>query len=323
MQQVITGIQATGAPHLGNVVGAIRPAVETGRQSRRPPIYIVADVHSMLTIHDGDVRKENVRRVAAAWLAFGAGDAGGVLYRQSRVPRLCEVAIYLAAVAPYDRFAQAHSFTVKLGAGYEPTVWDMSHPTLMSADLLACGATHVPVGKDSREHIDIVRDVAERFNARHGPVFLAPSGVIDCAAETVPGTDGRKMSKSYSNDIDVFADEDAIRARIATIPSPHERPAADPQIAASVMKRLLVAVCGNGARDDIDAFLTDPASTWEEARDRLTHEIVVRFAEARARYRAFLDDPATIEAKLKEGEAHVRAIVDDRVETMRKALGFA
>lgn len=323
MQQVITGIQATGAPHLGNVVGAIRPAVATGRQSRRPPIYIVADLHSMLTIHDGAVRKRNVQSVAAAWLAFGAGDAGGKLYRQSRVPRLCEMALHLATVAPYERFARAHSFTVKLVDGYEPTVFDMSHPTLMSSDLLACGATHVPVGTDSREHIDIVRDLAARFNARHGAVFTQPAGVIDCATETVPGTDGRKMSKSYGNDISVFDEEDAIRARLAAIAPTHERPADDPEIARTPLRRLLVAVCGHAAAAEVDAFLADPALTWAQARDRLATEILHRFAEPKARYRAFLDDPGAIEAKLQEGEAHVRGLVDEKLEAVRARLGFA
>jgi tryptophanyl-tRNA synthetase len=304
MKQVATGIQTTGAPHLGNIVGAIRPAIAAGGASERAPVYVVADMHSMLSVQDPVARKENILRVTAAWMAFGASDRG-MMYRQSRIPELSEIAMLLAGTA---------DMRMAMEGELKAQVFASMHPVLMSADLLMLGTTHVPVGQDSTGHIEIVRDTAQRFNAVYGPVLEVPTGLIDRNRPTLPGVDGRKMSKSFGNTIDVLCPPDEIRARVNAIVVPERAGTPAAAEAPPVVREILTAM---GRLDS----LPDRASP-QQAKDALADLLVDDFREERARFAALMADSAALIATLEDSEAQVAAIAGRTLDRMRVAMGM-
>jgi tryptophanyl-tRNA synthetase len=307
MKQIATGIQTTGSPHLGNIVGAIQPAIAASRGGDNPAVFIIADMHSMLTVRSREARLVNTRRVAAAWIAFGASE-NGIMYRQSRIPELSEIAMLLSGTA---------SMTKVMEGGLKPEVFTNIHPVLMTADLLMVGTTHVPVGIDSHEHIEIVRDTAARFNDVYGPLFAIPEGVFGEGRPTVPGTDGRKMSKAFDNCIDVLDEPKAIAAAIARIEDQVTAGAAGETAPPSSIIMDIASAIGR-ADHFASASLTDTS-----AKARLGEILVEDFRLERARFCELMAAPDYLGEILAAGEEKISVMAGQTLHKMRNAMGMA
>ena len=214
MARILTGIQSTGAPHLGNLLGAIRPAIDLAHQDDNESFLFIADMHSLTQIKGGSELRENTYAVAAAWLAFGLDTNRTVFYRQSDVAEVTELAWYLNCFFPYQRLTLAHSFKDKSDRLEDVNSGLFSYPMLMAADILLYDADFVPVGKDQLQHLEMTRDVASRFNHKMGETFVVPKELIRENTQLVPGVDGGKMSKSKGNTINVFDDPKALKKYI-------------------------------------------------------------------------------------------------------------
>ncbi|NQZ77471.1 MAG: tryptophan--tRNA ligase, partial [Ekhidna sp.] len=204
MARILTGIQSSGKPHLGNLLGAIMPAIELSKNKDNESFFFIADLHSLTTIKDSKQRIENTNAVAAAWLACGFDTSTNTFYRQSRVPACCELTWYLNCFTPFPMLANAHSFKDKSDKLADVNAGLFDYPVLMASDILLYDANFVPVGKDQKQHLEMTRDIASSFNHQFGETFTIPEALIDDHVMTIPGTDGQKMSKSYGNIIDIF-----------------------------------------------------------------------------------------------------------------------
>nr|MCU0399357.1 tryptophan--tRNA ligase [Cyclobacteriaceae bacterium] len=219
MTRILTGIQSSGRPHLGNLLGAIIPAIKLSKNPDNESFFFIADLHSLTTIKDSQVRSDNVRAVAAAWLAFGFDVEKNYLYRQSRIPEVCELAWYLNCFTPFPMLANAHSFKDKADRLSDVNAGLFTYPVLMTADIILYDANVVPVGKDQKQHLEMARDIATSFNLQYGETFVIPEARIEEHLMVIPGTDGQKMSKSYGNIIDIFLPDKQLLKQIKSIVS--------------------------------------------------------------------------------------------------------
>jgi len=217
MARILTGIQSTGTPHLGNILGAIVPAINLSKESANETFLFIADLHSLTQIKDGETLRENTLSVAATWLAFGLDTDRVVFYRQSDVTQTAELTWYLSCFFPYQRLTLAHSFKDKADRLEDVNAGLFTYPMLMAADILLYDVNFVPVGKDQLQHIEITRDVASKFNHQMGETFVLPEGKVEEDTMLIPGTDGHKMSKSRGNIINIFLDDKALRKQIMSI----------------------------------------------------------------------------------------------------------
>ncbi|RZK28064.1 MAG: tryptophan--tRNA ligase, partial [Hymenobacter sp.] len=217
MSRILTGIQSTGRPHLGNLLGAILPAIELSKNPANESLYFIADLHSLTTVRDPSVLRANTYAVAAAWLACGFDTEKNLFYRQSDVPQVTELTWYLSCFTPYPMLANAHSFKDKSDKLSDVNAGLFTYPVLMAADILLYNAEVVPVGKDQIQHLEIARDIAKAFNNRYGDTLVEPQARVDAELMTIPGLDGQKMSKSYGNIIDVFAPEKELLKTVRSI----------------------------------------------------------------------------------------------------------
>ena len=217
MARILTGIQSSGRPHLGNLLGAILPAIELSQNSNNESFFFIADLHSLTTIKDAEVRRQNVNEVAAAWMACGFDTDRHTFYRQSRVGEVCELTWFLSCYTPFPMLANAHSFKDKSDKLSDVNAGLFTYPVLMASDILLYDAEIVPVGKDQKQHLEMTRDIATSFNHHYGETFVVPEAQIDEQLMTIPGTDGQKMSKSYGNTLDVFLPEKQLRKQVMSI----------------------------------------------------------------------------------------------------------
>ena len=217
MARILTGVQSTGTPHLGNLLGAVLPAIAMADQPKNESFLFIADLHSLTQIKDGDLLREHTFNTAAAWLACGLDTDKTVFYKQSDVSQVTELSWYLNCFFPYQRLTLAHSFKDKTDHLSDVNAGLFSYPMLMAADILLYDAEIVPVGKDQLQHLEMTRDVAARFNNQQGETFVLPKAQIQKDAQIIPGTDGQKMSKSKNNTINVFLPEKKLRKQIMGI----------------------------------------------------------------------------------------------------------
>ena len=217
MTRILTGIQSSGKPHLGNILGAIKPSIELSKNSKNDSLFFIADLHSLINIKDSKVRNENTLAIAASWIAMGFDYEKNYFYRQSKITQVCELAWYLNCFTPYPMLSNSHSFKDKSDNLSDINSGLFTYPVLMAADILLYDSKIVPVGKDQKQHLEITRDIAKSFNHNYGDTFIIPESKIDKDVQTIPGTDGRKMSKTYKNTIDIFADEKSLKKQIMSI----------------------------------------------------------------------------------------------------------
>ncbi len=322
MSRILTGIQSSGRPHLGNLLGAIIPAIKLSQEPGNESFFFIADLHSLISIKDAAARKENTRAVAAAWLAFGFDIEKNVLYRQSHIPEVCELTWYLNCITPFPMLANAHSFKDKSDRLADVNAGLFTYPVLMTADIILYDAHYVPVGKDQKQHLEMARDIASTFNALYGETFVVPEAKIEEQVMTVPGTDGQKMSKSYGNFIDPFLPDKALHKQVMSIitdSTPMEAPKnpdadnvfalykllASPEQTQSMKSKYLAGNYGYG-----------------HAKQELFELMVSHYAEPRKAFDFYLSNPEELENKLLRGEERARVIAQDVIGRVRKKLGF-
>ncbi len=323
MARILTGIQSSGKPHLGNLLGAIIPAIKLSQQSGNESFFFIADLHSLTSIKDAATRTSNVNAVAAAWLAFGFDLEKNYMYRQSRIPEVCELTWYLNCFTPFPMLANAHSFKDKSEKLADVNAGLFTYPVLMTADIILYDAQYVPVGKDQRQHVEIARDIASTFNNLYGETFVLPESKIEEQVMTVPGTDGQKMSKSYGNTIDIFLTDKELKKQvlgIVTDSTPLETPKnPDTDNVFAIYNLLATEEEKNTMRNK---YLGGNYG-YGHAKQELYELIVKRFFKEREAFNFYISNLPELNKKLEQGEAKARIIAREVLQRVRKKLGFA
>ena len=325
MSKILTGIQSTGTPHLGNLLGAIIPAIELSNKPENESFLFIADLHSITQIKDGATLRANTYSTAAAWLACGLNVNKVIFYRQSDVPQTAELAWYLSCFFPYQRLTLAHSFKDKSDRLEDVNAGLFSYPMLMAADILLYDAQFVPVGKDQLQHIEITRDVAARFNHQMGETFVLPESYIQEDTKYVPGTNGGKMSKSANNIINIFLDDKALRKQIMSIESdstPLEEPKNPDTCNIFAIYKLLASesqllkMRENYANANADYG-------YGHAKQELFELIIDKFKTEREKYNYYMNNLQEIDQELFRGAEKAALIANGVLKRVRQKLGFS
>ena len=322
MSRILTGVQSTGTPHLGNLLGAILPAIKMANDSKNESFLFIADMHSLTQIKDGNLLRENTYSTAAAWLACGLDINKTVFYRQSDIPEVTELTWYLSCYFPYQRLTLAHSFKDKAGRLADVNTGLFTYPMLMAADILLYDAEIIPVGKDQLQHIEMTRDIASRFNNLMGKTFIEPEAKIEKHAMLVPGTDGTKMSSSKNNFINIFLPEKKLRKQIMGIKT-DSKALEEPK---------------NPDTDNVFALYKLVASEEQIAEMRIKYEagnygyghakqelyelILDKFAVIRERYNHFMENRNEIDEALAIGAKKARKVAQDVLTRTREKIGY-
>lgn len=325
MAKVLTGIQSTGTPHLGNILGAILPAIRLSEVSDNETFLFIADLHSITQIKDGDLLRNNTLSVAATWLACGLNTDKVVFYRQSDVPQTAELSWYLSCFFPFQRLTLAHSFKDKADRLEDVNAGLFSYPMLMAADILLYDVNFVPVGKDQLQHIEITRDVAARFNHQMGDTFVLPEPKVQEDTMLIPGIDGHKMSKSRNNTINIFLDDKPLRKQIMSIETdstPLEAPK-NPETCKIFALYKILATPEQTAQMRIKYENAAGDYGYGHAKQELFELVVDRFSDVRDKYRYFMAHPEEVETLLLEGAAKASKVADGVLQRVRQKLGFA
>jgi len=329
--RVLTGITTTGTPHLGNYVGAIRPAVEASRRDDVDAFYFMADYHALIKSDDAARIERSRLEIAATWLAAGLDPARVTFYRQSDIPEIPELTWFLTCVASKGMLNRAHAYKAAVDRNTEAgedadagiTAGLYMYPVLMAADILAFDAHKVPVGRDQIQHIEMARDLGQRFNHIHGrEFFVLPEALIEEQVATLPGLDGRKMSKSYDNTIPLFAGgKKQLRETIMRIVTDSRLPGEPKDPDNSALFTIFRAFAGDIETAAFRQALLDGLG-WGEAKQVLYERIESDVAPMRERYEAFMADPAAIEVILQQGAQKARAIATPKIKALREVLGL-
>ncbi len=323
MARILTGIQSTGVPHLGNALGAIEPGIEMSQDPGNESFFFIADLHSLTALKDAAKRRENVYAVAASWLALGFDVENNFFYRQSDIPEVTELTWYLSCFTPYPMLANAHSFKDKSDRLSDVNAGLFTYPVLMAADILLYDADQVPVGKDQKQHLEMTRDMAGALNNAVGKEILKlPESVIRDSVKTVPGTDGQKMSKSYGNTIDIFAPAKVLKKQvmgILTDSTPLEEPKDPDTCHVFALYQLLAD------EDQIAEMRQNYLGGnygYGHAKKALLELINTKYASARERYQSLMESPEEIEQYLQVGAEKVRPIAREVLSRVKRSLGF-
>jgi tryptophanyl-tRNA synthetase len=323
MARILTGIQSTGVPHLGNILGAIVPAIEMSNNPKNDSFLFIADMHSLTTVTDTKLLKENTYSVAAAWLAFGLNTDKTVFYRQSDVPEVSELTWYLCCIAPYPMLANAHSFKEKSNRLSEVKAGLFIYPVLMAADIIMYDAQYVPTGKDQLQHLEITRDLAISFNNRYGETFVIPEATTTEEVMLIPGIDGQKMSKSYNNTINIFLPDKDLRKvimKIVTDATPVEQPK-NPDTCTVFKLYSLVA-----EKDEIEEMRQNylrGGYGYGQAKEALFQTLVEKFSKERELYNHYMSNKNELAKKLKQGEDKARLVATKTLKRVREKLGYS
>lgn len=323
MTRVLSGIQSTGTPHLGNLLGAIIPAIRMAHESNNESFLFIANFHSLTAIKDGAVLRENTYGAAAAWLACGLDPEKTVFYRQSDVPEVTELMWYLLCYFQHNRLALAHAFKDKSSKTMDVNAGLFSYPMLMAADILLYDANEIPVGKDQMQHIEITRDVAQRINAHTGKeLFVLPEAKIDEDIMLIPGTDGGKMSKSRGNFINVFLPEKQLRKQVMTIQT-DSTPMEDPKDPANCnVFRIFSLIATEKQTEELAAKYKAGNFGYGHAKQALYELILVKFKEERIRFDYYMNNRAEIDKILLEGAAKARKVAQETLKRVRVEMGY-
>ncbi len=322
MARILTGIQSTGTPHLGNILGAILPAIEMSNKEDNNSFFFIADMHSLTQIKDAKELRENTLSVAATWLAFGLDIEKVVFYRQSDVPETAELSWYLSCFFPYQRLTLAHSFKDKADRLDDVNAGLFSYPMLMAADILLYNAEIVPVGKDQLQHIEMTRDVASRFHAKMGEVFVLPEGVVQENTMLIPGTDGAKMSKSKGNTINLFLPEKQLRKQIMSIKT-DSKGIDDIKIPDECNVFGLYKLLAS--EEQIVQMKANYYGTnygYGHAKQELFDLIITKYSGQRGKYDTLISQPEKIEEALKLGAEKARKVARSVLARVRESLGY-
>ncbi len=322
MSRILTGIQSSGRPHLGNLLGAIIPAIKLSKLPGNESLFFIADLHSLTTIKNAQQRIDNVNAVAAAWLAFGFDIEHNLLYRQSRIPEVCELTWYLSCFTPFPMLGKAHSFKDKSDRLADVNAGLFTYPVLMTADIILYNAHYVPVGKDQKQHLEMARDIASGFNAIYGETFVVPEAKIEEQVMTVPGTDGQKMSKSYGNTIDIFLTDKELKKQVMSIvtdSTPMEAPKnPDTDNVFAIYKLLASAEQISSLR----AKYLAGNFGYGHAKQELFELIVSKYKNEREAFNFYMSNLPELEKKLLQCEAKATEIAREVLGRVRTKLGY-
>lgn len=322
MARILTGVQSTGTPHLGNLLGAIIPAIEMANRPENESFLFIANLHSLTQIKKAADLRENTYSTAATWLAFGLDIEKTVFYRQSDIPQVTELSWYLSCFYPYQRLTLAHSFKDKADRLEDVNSGLFSYPMLMAADILLYDAEIVPVGKDQLQHVEMTRDVASRFHAQMGETFVIPEAKVQEETKYIPGTDGDKMSKSKGNTINLFLPDKQLRKQIMGIETdstPLEEPKNPDTCNVFALYKLLAE------KDQIEELRNSYLAGnygYGHAKQALFELIVQKFEKERKLYNYYMDHPEEIDAALKKGAQKASKFANEVLKRVRTKLGY-
>jgi tryptophanyl-tRNA synthetase len=322
MARILTGVQSTGTPHLGNILGAILPAIKMSNDSKNDSFLFIADLHSLTQIKNAEILRQNTLSTAATWLAFGLDIEKTVFYKQSDVPQATELAWYLSCFFPFSRLELAHSFKDKASRLEDVNGGLFSYPMLMAADILLYDANIIPVGKDQLQHIEMTRDVASRFHAKMGETFVLPEAKIQEQTKLIPGIDGQKMSKSKNNVINIFQNDKALRKQIMSIQTdstPLEAPKDWKTCNCFAIYSLLAS------KEEVKIMKSNYEAGgygYGHAKQALFDLICKTFSGERSRYSHYMSQPEEVEKALAVGAKKATAVANNVLNRVRKKLGY-
>ncbi len=322
MARILTGIQSTGVPHLGNILGAIVPAIQMAKDPANDSFLFIADMHSLTQIKNGELLRKNTYAIAAAWLAFGLDINKTVFYRQSDIPQTAELAWYLSCFFPYQRLTLAHSFKDKADRLDDVNAGIFTYPMLMAADILLYDADIVPVGKDQLQHLEMTRDVASRFHTQMGETFVLPQAKVHEETMYVPGTDGEKMSKSRGNLIDIFQADKPLRKQImgiVTDSTPMEDPKDPTHDNVFALYKLLAS---QEQIEEMSANYLAGNYGYGHAKQALFELIVEKFAEPREKFDYYMNHLSEVDDALAHGAEKARKVANEVLAKVREKLGY-
>lgn len=322
MSRILTGVQSTGTPHLGNLLGAIIPAIELANDPKNESFLFIANLHSLTQIKDAQVLRENTYSTAATWLAFGLDIEKTVFYRQSDVPQTAELSWYLSCFFPYQRLTLAHSFKDKADRLEDVNSGLFTYPMLMAADILLYDAEIVPVGKDQLQHLEMTRDVASRFHAKMGETFVMPEAQVAESTMYVPGTDGAKMSKSKGNIINLFLPDKKLRKQVMAIQT-DSTPLEDPKDPENDnVFNLYKLVATKEETEEMRQRYLEGGYGYGHAKQALYEVLITRFKEEREKYNFYMENPHKIDEALAFGAEKARKTADEVLQRVREKLGY-
>ncbi|MDX2246922.1 MAG: tryptophan--tRNA ligase [Bacteroidia bacterium] len=323
MSRILTGIQSTGVPHLGNLLGAIIPAIRLSADPQNDSFLFIADMHSLTTIHDGKTIRENTYATAAAWLACGLDTDKTVFYRQSDVPEVTELMWYLGCFMPYSRLKLAHSFKDKSDRMDLVNSGLFSYPVLMAADILLYDSEIVPVGKDQKQHLEFTRDMAEAVNRTYGDdTLVLPDAKIDETVMVIPGIDGEKMSKSRNNTIVIFDNDKELKKQVMNIvtdSTPLEAPKNPDTCNVFALYKLLASP--EQTAEMRENYLRGGYG-YGHAKKALLELIMTQFEKERAMFNHYMNNLPEVDKKLAEGAAKARAVAKPVLTRVRERMGY-
>ena len=322
MARILTGVQSTGTPHLGNLLGAVLPAIKMAKETTDDSFLFIADMHSLTQIKKGEILRDNTLSTAATWLACGLDIEKTHFYKQSDINEVTELTWYLNCFFPYQRLTLAHSFKDKSEDLSDVNTGLFTYPMLMAADILLYDAEIVPVGKDQLQHIEITRDVASRFNHQMGETFVIPEAKIEADTQYVPGTDGQKMSKSKRNTIDVFLPEKNLRKQIMSIQT-DSIPIEDPKDPESCNVFSLYSILASKSETEIlkEKYLQGGLG-YGQAKQEVFDLILTRFSDERNKYNYFIQNPTVVNLALSKGAEKARKVAKEVLLRVRKKIGY-
>jgi tryptophanyl-tRNA synthetase len=323
MNKILTGIQSTNVPHLGNILGAILPAIELSKQANTQSLLFIADMHSLTSIKDPDFIRKSTLAVAATWLAFGVDTQKTIFYRQSRVPQVTELAWYLNCFTPFPMLANAHSYKDKSDRLSDVNAGLFTYPVLMAADILLYDANKVPVGKDQVQHLEITSDIAKAFNNKVGQeIFILPEALTDDRVMIIPGTDGQKMSKSRNNFINIFLPENELKKvvmNIITDSTPLEEPKNPDTCNAFKLFQLLASE--QNTQTMRQNYLKGGYG-YGHAKKELLELILSKYKTERLEYNRLIGAPNVLEKELAIGEAKANDLANQKLKQVRNVVGY-
>ena len=320
MKRVLTGIQSSGTPHLGNILGAILPAIELSQKIES--FLFIADLNALTTLKNKDLVKKNSIETAAAWLAFGLDTSKNVLYKQSDVPQVTELMWYLNCITPYPMLANAHSFKDKSNNLSDVNAGLFTYPVLMAADIILYNADTVPVGKDQLQHLEITRDIANKFNNHFGDTFVIPEASVKKNTLIVPGTDGRKMSKSYSNTINILGSENTIKKQIMGIITDSKGLEEPKDPSNCNIFKIYKLLASDFDTEKLRLKYLSGGFGYGHAKKELHELIVKKFEKPRKRFDELMNSHERITSELKKGSEIANETANSVLKKVRQNLGL-
>ncbi len=320
MSRILTGIQSSGVPHLGNILGAIIPAVELSKKFES--FFFIADLHAITTVRDADTLKKNTLATAAAWLAFGLDTSTNILYRQSDVPQVTELMWYLNCITPYPMLANAHSFKDKSNRLSDVNAGLFTYPVLMAADIILYDANIVPVGKDQLQHLEITRDIARSFNHIFGETFIIPEAKTQDSHMIIPGTDGKKMSKSYNNYINILGPEKMLKKQIMSIVTDSKGLEDSKEPNSCHIFQLYKLIGSDEEVQDLKNNYINGGFGYGHAKNELFKLILSKYKKPRSKFDELMKNPQKIENELQQGSEKAKEVANSVLKKVKTNLGL-